>query len=52
MPKTDYEQGAVDLAERLKTYYNNLEGKTLCALVSYHVDEILKEFLEDKSNER
>lgn len=40
-----YEQGANDLAERVKKYYSNLKGKTPCALVEFHIDEIKKEIL-------
>lgn len=41
-----YEQGAKDLAERLKRYYDNLKGRTPCSLVAFHIDEILKEMFE------
>lgn len=41
-----YEQGVKDLTERLKTYYNNLNGTTSSGLVAYHIDQIRKELLE------
>jgi hypothetical protein len=34
-----------EFAERLKTYYRNLD-KTAGALIEYHIDEIVKEMLE------
>ena len=43
-----YEQGARDLAERIKCYYDNLKGRTSCSLVSFHIDQILNEMLERK----
>lgn len=42
-----YEQGAKDLAEKIKRYYDNLQGRTPCSLVSFHIDEILKEMMEE-----
>jgi DNA-binding protein Fis len=45
-----YEQGINDLADRLKTYYNNLNGTTSCGLVAYHIDQIRKEMLEKAQN--
>ena len=47
--KSAYNDGARDFAERIKGYYDNLKGGTWAALVSFHVDEILKEFLEDEN---
>lgn len=47
--KSAYNDGARDLAERVKRYYDTLGGKTSATLVSFHVDEILKEFLEDEN---
>jgi hypothetical protein len=44
-----YYDGARDFAERIKGYYDNLKGGTWATLVSFHVDEILKEFLEDEN---
>lgn len=41
-----YAQGAKDLAERLKRYYDNIKGRTPCSLVAFHIDEILKEMFE------
>lgn len=41
-----YEQGVKDFAEKIKRYYNNLKNGTPAALVSFHVNEILKETLE------
>lgn len=43
-----YNDGARDFAERIKRYYDTLGGSTSATLVSFHVDEKLKEFLEDK----
>lgn len=47
-----YNDGARDFAERIKRYYDTLGGSTSATLVSFHVDEILKEFLEDNNVER
>ena len=41
-----YEQGVTDLSERLKKYYWMLGGKTNSAVVSYHVEQIVKELKE------
>lgn len=46
--KSAYNDGARDFAERIKRYYDTLGGGTSATLVSFHVDEILKEFLEDE----
>ena len=43
-----YEQGARDFAEKIKNYYNNLNGRTPATLVSFHIDEILKETLREE----
>ena len=40
-----YEQGVKDFAEKIKKYYNNLKGTTPAPLVSFHIDEILKNVL-------
>lgn len=40
-----YEQGVKDFAEKIKNYYNNLKGRTPATLVSFHVEEILKNVL-------
>lgn len=32
-------------AERIKRYYNTLNGKTNSFLVAYHIDEVLKEMI-------
>ena len=40
-----YEQGAKDLAERLKTYYRSFSGTTYAVLVAFHVEEATKEML-------
>lgn len=45
-----YEQGVKDLTERLKKYYNNLNGTTSSGLVAYHIDQIRKEMLEKAQN--
>ncbi len=36
-------------AKRLKEYYNELSGKTFPPLVAYHIEQIEKEMLEDRS---
>lgn len=40
-----YEQGVKDFAEKIKGYYNHLNGRTPATLVSFHVEEILKNVL-------
>ena len=42
-----YEQGVKDVAEKIKNYYSNLKGRTPAPLVSFHIDEIVKEMTED-----
>lgn len=43
-----YEQGVKDFAEKIKNYYNHLNGRTPATLVSFHVEEILKETLREE----
>lgn len=44
-----YNDGARDFAERIKRYYESLGGTTYGLLVAFHIDEKLKEFLEDNN---
>lgn len=44
-----YNDGARDFAERIKRYYESLGGTTYGTLVAFHIDEKLKEFLEDNN---
>lgn len=43
---TGYAAAIEDFAERLKKYYNNLNGTTSSGLVAYHIEQIKKEMLE------
>ena len=45
--KEGYEQGVRDLARKIKGYYNTLGGETFAPLVAFHIDEKVKELLED-----
>lgn len=42
-----YKQGVLDLAKKIKGYYNTLGGETYAPLVAFHIDEKVKEMLED-----
>lgn len=44
--KKGYEQGVTDLAERLKKFYLHLGSKTSSVVVSYHIEQIVKELKE------
>ena len=46
-----YEQGVIDLCERLKTYYGNLRGTTYAVLTAYHIEEVKKMLLKEEENE-
>ena len=41
-----YKQGVLDLAKKIKGYYNTLGGETFAPLVAFHIDEKVKEMLE------
>lgn len=45
-----YEQGIKDFAERLKTYYKSLRGTTYAVLAAYHIEQAMKEMLEEGNN--
>lgn len=40
-----------EFSERLKKYFNSLNGRTPAALVAYHIDEISKEIMEREGTE-
>lgn len=42
---TEAEKAITEFAERLKTYYKHLQGKTDSGMVVYHIEEVKKEFL-------
>ena len=44
-----YRDGAREFAENIKLYYESLGGSTYGTLVAFHIDEKLKEFLEDNN---
>ena len=46
--KNGYKSGIMNFADRLKKYYNNLNGSTPTALTAYHIDQIKNELLNDK----
>lgn len=41
-----YEDAITEFAERIKTFYHNLSGKTVGGSVAYHIDMIAKELKE------
>ena len=46
-----YEQGILELAERLKKFYYSYRGNTYSSSVAYHIEQIKKDLLkEDKEN--
>lgn len=43
-----YEDGIKAFAEKIKTFYHNLSGKTVGGSVEYHIDQIAKEMKEER----
>jgi hypothetical protein len=42
-----YRQGVKDMAERIKTYYQNTTSRPLPATVEYYVDRLAKEMCDN-----
>lgn len=40
------EKAIQEFAERLKNYYKHLKGQSFSPMIVYHIDQVLKEFLE------
>jgi hypothetical protein len=38
-----YEDAITEFAEKIKTFYHHLSGKTVGGSVEYHIDQVLKE---------
>lgn len=44
-------EAITEFAEKLKTFYNRLPGKTVGGSVEYHIDQIAKEMKGENSND-
>lgn len=47
--KKGYEQGAKDIAERIKRYYRCLGSMTNPCIMEYYINQLLKEISEEVS---
>ena len=46
-----YQQGAKDIAEKIKKYYSCLGRMTNPCIMEYYINQLLKEMLEGVGNE-
>ena len=46
---TEKEKAVTEFAERLKNYYKHLKGQSYAPMIVYHIDQVLKEFLEGQN---